>query len=314
VKNSPSDSSLTVGTPTEGILNHGYSNDSIFNQSATTDLTSAPVPLAGTDSTPSASSTTTVSSTSPIPKPSILENFKHMCSVIGELLKNTRYICIIIANLFEGILIKGKSWILSYVFIVKNKFCSGFVPFISKYFQYQHQLDTSTATLVTGAIALLSVILGCPVGAYCMNRFSWTPMRCARVCGIVFTASAFFFLFLTLSCPELKFDYSSCSTANSLCCHNIYHPGKNTTMLIYLTIKKILFEYFYLVCTVNLPHRMFLSPCHYGCINQTTSANDSATYYSSCNCADDPTVQLTEAACRFRKIPCKRIFKLRYFV
>ncbi|CAF3156951.1 unnamed protein product [Rotaria socialis] len=42
----------------------------------------------------------------------------------------------------------------------------GFVPFITKYFEYQHQLDTSTATLITGAIALLTVIIGCPAGAY----------------------------------------------------------------------------------------------------------------------------------------------------
>jgi len=51
-------------------------------------------------------------------------------------------------------------------------------------------------------------------------------MRCARVCGVVFTASSFLFLFLTLSCPELKFEYSSCSTANTRCCRDVYDPGK----------------------------------------------------------------------------------------
>jgi hypothetical protein len=79
---------------------------------------------------------------------------------------------------------------------------------------------------VTGAIALLSVIIGCPVGAYCINKFSWTPMRCARVCGVVFTTSAFLFLFLILTCPELKFEYTACTASNVPCCHNIYHPGK----------------------------------------------------------------------------------------
>ncbi len=116
--------------------------------------------------------------------------------------------------------------LIFFAFIIKNKFYSGFVPFITKYFEYQHQLDTSTATLVTGAIALFSVIIGCPLGAYFMNKFSWTPMRCARVCGVVFTASSFLFLFLTLSCPELKFEYSSCSTANTRCCRDVYDPGK----------------------------------------------------------------------------------------
>lgn len=106
-----------------------------------------------------------------------------------------------------------------------TKLHSGFVPFITKYFEYQHQLDSSTATLATGIIALLSVIVGCPLGAWFLNKFSWTPMRCAHVCGVVFTISSFLFLFLTLSCPELKFEQSSCTTSNTACCNNIYHPG-----------------------------------------------------------------------------------------
>lgn len=103
---------------------------------------------------------------------------------------------------------------------------SGFVPFVTKYFEYQHQLDTSTATLVTGAIALVSVFVGCPLGAYFMNKFSWDPRRCARVCAIVFIMSAFFFVFLCLSCPELKFQHTACSISNTACCQSIYHPGK----------------------------------------------------------------------------------------
>ncbi len=63
---------------------------------------------------------------------------------------------------------------------------------------------------------------------------------------------------------------------------------------------------FNLVCMATDPQRMFLSPCHYGCTNQTTAEN-STTFYSSCNCASEPTVLLTETACRFRRIPCKTI-------
>ncbi|CAF2722597.1 unnamed protein product [Rotaria sp. Silwood2] len=269
-QNSTTNSSLNIKNTTESFVNHAYSMDLVYNQMVNTD--SIPVPLSATNSTSSIpSSTITVSSSTPIPKRTISESFKHMCSVIGELMKNTRYICIIIANLFEGILIKG------------------FVPFITKYFEYQHQLDTSTATLVTGAIALLSVIIGCPLGACFLNKFSWTPMRCARVCGIVFTISSFLFLFLTFSCPELKFEYSSCTKINTACCQNVYHP----------------------VCTVTAPRRMFLSPCHYGCTNQgILSSNTTSSYYSSCNCANDPEVRLTETACRFRRIPCTLIFAL----
>ncbi|CAF5079722.1 unnamed protein product [Rotaria magnacalcarata] len=54
---------------------------------------------------------------------------------------------------------------------------------------------------------------------------------------------------------------------------------------------------------------MFLSPCHYGCTNHTKT-NNSVSFYSSCNCAGDSTVRLTEAACKFRQIPCVAIFAL----
>ena len=51
---------------------------------------------------------------------------------------------------------------------------------------------------------------------------------------------------------------------------------------------------------------MYLSPCHYGCTNQSVdSDNNNSTYYTSCNCAPDLAVKLTEAACNFRRIPCK---------
>ncbi|CAF4230715.1 unnamed protein product, partial [Rotaria magnacalcarata] len=54
---------------------------------------------------------------------------------------------------------------------------------------------------------------------------------------------------------------------------------------------------------------MFLSPCHYGCTNHTKT-NNSVSFYSSCNCAGDSTVRLTEATCKFRQIPCVAIFAL----
>ncbi|UJR23549.1 hypothetical protein I4U23_026537 [Adineta vaga] len=232
-------------TTRNGVINHAYSTDTLYNQ-------------------------ITPSSAIAVSNPPVQQQkpWKNMCTEISALLHNTRYVFIVIANLFEGILLKG------------------FVPFITKYFEYQHQLDSSTATLITGAIALLSVIIGCPIGAYCMNRFSWTPKRCARVCTIILTLSSFLFLFLTLSCPELKFQNTSCSSENNQCCHNIYRP----------------------VCDIDDNQKMYLSPCHFGCTNQTITTNSNTTLYSSCNCADNTI--LSETACRFRRIPCPVIFAL----
>ncbi|CAF0929996.1 unnamed protein product [Rotaria sordida] len=236
-----------------GVINHAFSTDMLYNQ----------LPI-----TNSAPSTTTTSASPFVQQQTNKENLRNMCFGIFKLLKNMRYVFIVIANLFEGILLKG------------------FVPFITKYFEYQHQLDTSTATLITGAIALLSVIIGCPIGAYFMNKFSWTPIQCARICTIILIISSFLFLSLIFSCPELKFQYTSCSSMNTPCCQHIYHP----------------------VCNINEPQKMYLSPCHFGCINQTIITSNNTMLYSLCNCAEDTI--LSETVCRFRRIPCMTMFIL----
>ena len=117
----------TTENTTEGYINHAYSTNSLYDQLANADSApSAPdltlqsqLPVA--DSTPAvpssstATATTTDLSNSRIPNQTMKESFHHMCSLICKLMKNTRYVCIIIANLFEGILIKGKLFILLYL-------------------------------------------------------------------------------------------------------------------------------------------------------------------------------------------------------
>lgn len=133
-----------------------------------------------------------------------------------------------------------------------------------------------------------------------MNRFSWSPKRCARVCAIVLTLSSFLFLFLMLSCPELKFDNTSCPLTNAQCCRNTYRPGRPITHS-HASLSRCVSCCS--VCDTNDPQKMFLSPCHFGCINQTVIASDNSTLYSSCNCASQATV--SETACHFRRIPCR---------
>jgi hypothetical protein len=107
-------SSLTVDNTTEGHINHAYSTESLPNQLPTLDLPS---------STPSIvdDSTSAIVPIHQISQQTVSENFKQMCAVIRELMKNSRYVCIIIANLFEGILIKGKACILLYVMYFLEK-------------------------------------------------------------------------------------------------------------------------------------------------------------------------------------------------
>ena len=99
--------SVTANDNAEGFVNHAYSIESLYNQLPAT-RSNLTAPSAVGHPTPSSSSVISDSSSSPaMPVRTAAENFKHMCSVIGELLKNPRYVFIIVANLFEGILIKG---------------------------------------------------------------------------------------------------------------------------------------------------------------------------------------------------------------
>jgi len=89
-----SQSHMSVSTiedsTTNGVVNHAFSTDTLYNQ--------LPIP----DSVPA---TTIIP---PVQQQTMNETWRNMCSVILELLKNTRFIFIVIANLFEGILLKGK--------------------------------------------------------------------------------------------------------------------------------------------------------------------------------------------------------------
>ena len=133
-------------------------------------------------------------------------------------------------------------------------------------------------------------------------------MKCARACCVVFIVSSFLFLFLTLTCPELKFQHTPCSTTNALCCHNVYHPGRiDIASLNWWECIFVSLHFENLVCQVDRPNLMYLSPCHYGCVTQTTNESTNTNLYSSCNCADNTRVTLSETVCRFRRIPCKQL-------
>ena len=68
---------------TNGVINHAFSTDTLYNE--------LPVALPP-----------------PIPQETKNDNWRTICSMIYELLKNTRFVFIVIAYLFEGILLKGK--------------------------------------------------------------------------------------------------------------------------------------------------------------------------------------------------------------
>lgn len=115
--------SITVNDNADGLVNHAYSTDSLYDPISKDDVKpsaslSAPATdiksirsqqLNDTSLVPSALPNVSISQ---IPSRTALESLRHMWSVSCKLMRNTRYVCIVIANLFEGILIKGTSKIL----------------------------------------------------------------------------------------------------------------------------------------------------------------------------------------------------------
>jgi hypothetical protein len=101
-----SNSLTTVHQCTDGFVNRAYSMDSFHHRHPTTNLSIVSSSKTNTSIT-SPSSLTTLSSARSSSTFALCENVRHMCSIIGILLRNTRYIFIVTANLFEGILIKG---------------------------------------------------------------------------------------------------------------------------------------------------------------------------------------------------------------
>jgi hypothetical protein len=83
----------TGNNTTNGIINPAFSTDTLYNQ----------LPII--DSTPS---TTTIPPNPSIQQQRTNENWRNIFSIIYHLMKNTRYVFIVIANLFEGVLLKGR--------------------------------------------------------------------------------------------------------------------------------------------------------------------------------------------------------------
>lgn len=92
------------------IINHGFSTDNLYNELPITD---------------SVTSMRRNSNERPTQQETNDTSLRNMCCVVWKLLKNMRCIFIIIANLFEGILLKGKVCFL-YILCLKSKNINNF--------------------------------------------------------------------------------------------------------------------------------------------------------------------------------------------
>ena len=168
---------------------------------------------------------------------------KNFIKEIKFVLNNLPFVFLCVASATEGLLLKG------------------FLNFISLFFQYQYELSSSTSTIITGGIAIFSVIVGSLSGAHIITKYKFNAAKCTLFVTIIYLVTSFSFWFLVISCPELSFIDSSsvqhraCKNCN---CANIFDP-------VCLLINNQIYEY--------------QSACHAGCKNMVSTG-----IYSNCSC------------------------------
>lgn len=176
------------------------------------------------------------------------------------LFKNYKLVAIIISSATEGIILKG------------------FLGFISKYFESQFELSAANSTLITGSIALVSILVGTLSSAYLINRFKWKGYECTLFCFMIYLFTSFCFWILLNYCPNqiIERDFAYCSKCN---CENRFNP------VCYKTNQSKIFVY--------------QSACHAGC----TSYDQATNAFSNCFCSSDAQVSLSTAYCD-RNVKC----------
>ena len=150
----------------------------------------------------------------------------------------------------------------------------GFLGFMPKYIEYQFRMPASTATMLTGVIAFVSVIGGTLFSAFIISKFKWTVKHCSIFCFVIFLSTSFVFLVSLNYCPEEKFINNDIDImCQSNCqCQNSFNP----------------------VCyskNISLQHD-FQSPCHAGC---TLSIGNNQ--FTNCSCLQNPDVVLASENC-----------------
>ena len=172
-------------------------------------------------------------------------NLKEFFVDLKKAFKIPQLILIILATTCEGVLLKG------------------FLGFMSKFFEFQFQVTASTSTLITGSIALFSVIAGTLTGAWLINKFKWEAKGCACFCFLVYFFTSFIFWILLKYCPETQFTaaQTDCTDCN---CDNKFQPVciGNYSSLYNSSVPAI-----------------YQSACHAGCLSSTDNNT-----FTNCAC------------------------------
>ena len=154
-------------------------------------------------------------------------------------LGNFVLVAIILSTVTEGIILKG------------------FLGFMTLFIQFQFGMDSATSSILTGAIALLSIIFGTLLSALVINKFDLKLKGTAVFTTVLFFITSFVFLILLNYCPEKLFSGEGCT--DKCHCENKFNP----------------------ICSNQNSSYYFQSPCHAGCQSQTTGKE-----FKDCFCTE----------------------------
>jgi hypothetical protein len=146
------------------------------------------------------------------------ETFKRSTSEFFVKLKKTLgnlvLVAMILSTVTEGIILKG------------------FLGFMTLFIQFQFGMEASTASILTGAIALLSIIFGTLLSAFIINKFDWKQKGTAIFTTSLFFITSFVFFILFNYCPERSFSEDGCAAGCN--CDNKFNPiCSNQNSLVY---------------------------------------------------------------------------------
>ena len=123
---------------------------------------------------------------------------------IKKTLGNLVLVAMILSTVTEGIILKG------------------FLGFMTLFIQFQFGMEASTASILTGAIALLSIIFGTLLSAVIINKFDWKQKGTALFTTSLFFITSFVFFILFNYCPERSFSGDGCAAGCN--CGNKFNP------------------------------------------------------------------------------------------
>jgi hypothetical protein len=115
---------------------------------------------------------------------------KNILKTVGTLLRNPIYVCLITASSIEG-LIQNSS-----------------LAFAPIFFEYQYRIASGSASLLIGAIAIPSLIVGSLFSGFLIKRFNWQMKQCLVFIIVLLSLHVVTYTGFLFGCKEQNFIFN----------------------------------------------------------------------------------------------------------